>query len=93
MLHAGASMYTHGITPNSSVADELFTGYCGDETIIFPPCTNVPVYIGVAGARSYHPGGVNVVYVDGHVEFKSENIDLLLWQALATTNVGEIINE
>ena len=85
-------MYTHGITPNSSIADELFSGYCPPPDI-YPPCVDVPVYIGVAGARSYHPGGVNVVYVDGHVEFKSDNIDLLVWQALATTALGEIINE
>jgi prepilin-type processing-associated H-X9-DG protein len=46
----------------------------------------------VAGARSYHPGGVNAVFVDGHVEFKSDSIDLLLWQALASINGGEIIS-
>ena len=91
MVHAGASMYTHGITPNSTVADELFNGYCGAPSTTVPPCTNVRVYIGVAGARSYHPGGVNVTYADGHVDFRSDNIDLLLWQALASINGGEVI--
>ena len=88
---AGSATYTHGITPNSSVADELFNGMCpGPSTI--PPCVKVPVYIGVAGARSHHPGGVNAVFADGHVEFRSENIDLSLWQALASINGGEIIS-
>jgi len=88
---AGSATYTHGITPNSSVADELFNAMCpGPDTR--PPCVSVPVFIGVAGARSYHPGGVNAVFVDGHVEFKSENIDLLLWQTLASINGGEIIS-
>ena len=62
----------------------------GPSTI--PPCVNVRVYIGVAGARSHHPGGVNAVFVDGHVEFKSENVDLSLWQSLASINGGEIIS-
>ena len=92
MIHAGASMYTHGVTPNTSVADELFKPYCPGPDVL-PPCVSVPVYIGVAAARSYHPGGVNVVFVDGHVEFKSDSIDLPLWQALATTAGGETINE
>ena len=90
MVHAGGSMYTHGITPNSTVADELFTGYCGAPSSTVPPCTNVRVYIGVAGARSFHPGGVNATYADGHVEFQSDSIDLLVWQALASMNGGEI---
>ena len=87
----GTATYTHGITPNSSVADEISSSCCpGPSTI--PPCVKVPVYIGVAGARSHHPGGVNAVFVDGHVEFKSENIDLSLWQSLASINGGEIIS-
>ena len=90
-FYAGASAYTHEITPNSSVADELFNGYCPGPSVL-PPCVNVPTRLGVASARSYHPGGVNAVFVDGHVEFKSENIDLSLWQSLASINGGEIIS-
>ena len=36
-------------------------------------------------------GGVNVAFVDGHVDFKNDEIDLAVWQALATINGGEII--
>ena len=76
---------------NGVIWEIRVNGYCpGPSTV--PPCVNVSVYIGVAGARSHHPGGVNAVFVDGHVEFKSENIDLSLWQALASINGGEIIS-
>ena len=37
-----------------------------------------------ATARSWHPGGVNAVYADGHVSLFSDSIDLFVWQALAT---------
>jgi len=92
LVSAGASMYTHGITPNSSAPDEIAWGCCPD-TPIYPPCVNVPVYIGAAAARSYHPGGVNAMFVDGHVQFKNDTIDLPLWQALATIDLGDLINE
>ena len=44
-------------------------------------------------ARSYHPGGVNVVFADGHVDFYSDDVDLYLWQALSTVAGGEVIGE
>ena len=37
-----------------------------------------------AAARSRHPGGVNAVFVDGHVEFFSDNIDSNIWRGLST---------
>jgi prepilin-type N-terminal cleavage/methylation domain-containing protein/prepilin-type processing-associated H-X9-DG protein len=92
MVQAGASMYTHGITPNSSAPDEMTWGCCPGPDVS-PPCVPVPVYIGAAAARSRHPGGVNAMFVDGHVQFKNDTIDLPLWQALATIDLGDLINE
>jgi prepilin-type N-terminal cleavage/methylation domain-containing protein/prepilin-type processing-associated H-X9-DG protein len=92
LVSAGASMYTHGITPNSSAPDEISWGCCPGPDVS-PPCAPVPVYIGTAAARSYHPGGVNAMFVDGHVQFKNDTIDLPLWQALATIDLGDLINE
>ncbi len=39
---------------------------------------------------SYHPGGAQVVFADGHVELVSVNIDRRVWSALGTRAGGEI---
>lgn len=46
---------------------------------------------GVFGARSNHPGGVQVVRCDGSVQFVSESIDLTSWRALGTRNGGDVL--
>lgn len=43
-------------------------------------------------ARSEHPGGVNVAFVDGHVAFVKDTVNLLTWRALATRARGEVIS-
>jgi prepilin-type processing-associated H-X9-DG protein len=43
-------------------------------------------------ARSRHPGGVNAVVCDGHVQFFKDTINLAVWQALGTRNGGEVIS-
>jgi prepilin-type processing-associated H-X9-DG protein len=40
-------------------------------------------------ASSDHSGGVNVLYVDGHVKFVSNSIDWQVWQALGTCGGNE----
>lgn len=46
---------------------------------------------GVITSRSYHPGGVNTLLMDGSVRFQNENISLVNWRAMGTRNGGEII--
>ena len=41
-------------------------------------------------ARSRHPGGANVSFVDGSVHFVSETVDLDTWRALGSRNGGEV---
>ena len=41
-------------------------------------------------ARSRHPGGVNVSFVDGSVHFVSETIDVDTWRALGSRNGNEV---
>jgi prepilin-type processing-associated H-X9-DG protein len=43
-------------------------------------------------ARSLHPGGVNVLFGDGHVAFLKDTIQLGTWRALATRNGGEVVS-
>jgi prepilin-type processing-associated H-X9-DG protein len=43
-------------------------------------------------ARSKHPGGVNSLLADGHVQFVKNSIDVATWQALGSRNGGEVIS-
>ena len=54
-----------------------------------PSCTNGPnVATGVYTAASMHPGGINVAYCDGHVEFVTQSIDSKAWQDLGSRCPG-----
>ncbi|MCX7397765.1 MAG: DUF1559 domain-containing protein [Planctomycetales bacterium] len=45
-----------------------------------PSCTNgSSVMTGIYTATSLHPGGVNVAFADGHVQFVSHDIDVTIW--------------
>jgi prepilin-type N-terminal cleavage/methylation domain-containing protein/prepilin-type processing-associated H-X9-DG protein len=43
-------------------------------------------------ASSLHSGGVNVLFMDGHVQFVSDSVDWTVWQALGTINGQETVN-
>jgi prepilin-type N-terminal cleavage/methylation domain-containing protein/prepilin-type processing-associated H-X9-DG protein len=47
---------------------------------------------GWKAARSFHPGGVNGLFADGHVVFFREGIALETWRALSTRAGGETID-
>ena len=42
--------------------------------------------------RSNHPGGVNSLLADGHVQFIKNTINVVVWQALGSRNGGEVIS-
>ncbi|MGE0608887.1 MAG: DUF1559 domain-containing protein [Pirellulales bacterium] len=42
-------------------------------------------------ARSMHPGGVNVLMVDGSVRFAKNDISLYTWRAMATRDAGDVV--
>jgi prepilin-type N-terminal cleavage/methylation domain-containing protein/prepilin-type processing-associated H-X9-DG protein len=46
---------------------------------------------GWKAARSFHPGGVNVLFCDGHVVFTKNTISLAPWRAVSTRNGGEVV--
>lgn len=47
---------------------------------------------GNGGFASNHTGGANFLYMDGHVAFLSDNIDIDMYRALSTRGGGEIAN-
>ena len=47
---------------------------------------------GWKAARSFHPGGVNALYCDGHVVFAKNSVNLGIWQAISTRAGGEVVS-
>ena len=88
------SVYQHKETPNSSVPDCMRGFHCPDPSQQVAPCVNTCLEQEIAiAARSRHPGGVNVLFVDSHVDFYADEVDLDVWQSLATITGDEVISE
>lgn len=85
----GSTAYTHKLTPNSSAGDGIHDVLCVHMPELGLPCAEIAWEAGWAAARSHHPGGVNVVFADGHVNFKQDAIDFSVWQAISTINGDE----
>lgn len=49
--------------------------------------------IAVITSRSFHPGGVNVLFGDGSVKFINNSVSLPVWQALSTVAGGEAVTQ
>jgi prepilin-type N-terminal cleavage/methylation domain-containing protein/prepilin-type processing-associated H-X9-DG protein len=43
-------------------------------------------------SRSNHPGGVEALMADGHVQFMKNSINVSIWQSLGSRNGGEIVS-
>jgi prepilin-type processing-associated H-X9-DG protein/prepilin-type N-terminal cleavage/methylation domain-containing protein len=55
-------------------------------------CTNGAIsFDGALSAGSAHPGGANVLFLDGHVRFLKESISSATWRALGSRSGGEVI--
>jgi prepilin-type N-terminal cleavage/methylation domain-containing protein/prepilin-type processing-associated H-X9-DG protein len=79
--HCGAGgCYSHINTPNKKACY-----FAGSKTAGHPTSTMI-------GASSYHPGGVNVVLLDGSVKFIKDTVSQQTWWALATRAGGEVIS-
>jgi prepilin-type processing-associated H-X9-DG protein len=90
-----SQIYTQA-TPNSSSPDLFFPAErCADNynrPDLNLPCAPSALEETRAASRSRHPGGVNVLMADGSVHFKTQTIDLKIWQALGTIAGGEVIS-
>src|SRR5262249_15473374 len=69
--------YTHTVPPNNKQRDCF---------------RSVGLDRGHLAARSYHPGGVNVVRADGSVTFVRDNIDMAIWRAFGTRAGRETVD-
>lgn len=47
---------------------------------------------GLSPPRSFHPGGVDLLFGDGHVQFIPNSIADRVWSALGTYNRGDIVD-
>lgn len=88
----GAGLYNHLGVPNSPIPD------CVSSEVQCPPSLGtalVPQFstIGMSTARSRHPGGVNVLFMDGGVRFTSNSVDLHVWRAIGTIASGEVVGD
>jgi prepilin-type processing-associated H-X9-DG protein len=75
------------------------TGRGGPYYHVMPPnkpSCNVSADYGVIdsfiGASSSHPGGTNVLLMDGSVRFVKDSMSAILWSALGTRAGGEVIS-
>ena len=48
--------------------------------------------ITLQNASSYHPGGVNVLFMDGSVRFIKSSVSFQTWYAIATNDNGEVVS-
>ena len=86
MHYPEGPLYQHNFTPNSLVPDNVRTSWCVTRPEV--PCIgrfpshNTRKY--TVTARSYHPGGVNLLLADSSVRFVADSISLDIWQALST---------
>jgi len=77
-------MWTHHPSQGMVTAGEL-----GTSSPPFPPNSNFPNSRGSVGG---HPGGVNVAFCDGHVQFIKNSINFQIYRALFSRNLGEVVS-
>jgi prepilin-type N-terminal cleavage/methylation domain-containing protein/prepilin-type processing-associated H-X9-DG protein len=73
--------FTGGSTTNHYWTPNLQTADCMGDTD------------GLMSARSLHPGGVNVLLCDGHVQFFKDSVSQSTWWAVSTRNGGEVLGQ
>lgn len=78
-----STMYNHVAPPNWKSID------CGTRSAI----ADAPGEHAIISARSKHTGGVNASRGDGSVRFVSDGIDVLVWRAMGTRDLGEVVSD
>lgn len=85
----GHSMYNHIRPPNDTAGPDCRGGepHSKDTTTDWLNLTHNVT------AHSRHSGGVQTLFCDGHIQFISNSINLLVWQALGSRNGQEVIGQ
>jgi prepilin-type N-terminal cleavage/methylation domain-containing protein/prepilin-type processing-associated H-X9-DG protein len=78
-INGVSSTYSHTQTPNRN-------------SCYYTSIGQGPGVIHLLAASSYHPGGVNVAFMDGSVRFVKDSIAPKLWYSIATPNGRETID-
>ncbi len=58
----------------------------------FPDCTDAGRNAAISGPRSLHSGGVNMLMLDGHIQFIKDSVNITVFRALSTRAGGEIVS-
>jgi prepilin-type N-terminal cleavage/methylation domain-containing protein/prepilin-type processing-associated H-X9-DG protein len=77
-------MWTHHPSQGITTAGEM-----SGSSPPWPPNSNFPNSRGAVGG---HPGGINVAFADGHVQFIKNNINFQIYRALFSRNRGEVLS-
>ena len=86
-----ASMRGRGVAWAATTAgNSLTNGF-------LPPNSPIPDFVvhwsGFFGPKSWHPGGANVLFADGHVAFLTEGTDATVSRGLHSINGGETVSQ
>ena len=83
----GHSMYNHRRPPNDRRVDCRGGLPHSDKSLA--DWQNLSLNV---TARSRHPGGANLLFCDGHVQFIKDSIAVATWQAIGSRNGGEVVS-
>jgi prepilin-type N-terminal cleavage/methylation domain-containing protein/prepilin-type processing-associated H-X9-DG protein len=96
---ADSAGFTTMLAPNSTIPDAMYSAtacgctgtprVCNGNTPCVVVATLAPLF---EGARSFHPGGVNLSMCDGSVRFAKNTISLATWRAISSTRGGEVVS-
>lgn len=103
--HGGTTIFSTYHAPNSTEPDYGSSNGTNGTSLknaplqpptafeILPCAHNGKVKKGyIYAARSFHPGGVNLCFLDGSVHFISDTVDMTTYRAMSTTNAGETVS-
>jgi prepilin-type processing-associated H-X9-DG protein len=82
--------FTTAFTPNTRVPVNS-SGTTYDVDWISATESSLGDTFAAVTARSFHPGGVNLLLMDGSVRFVANSISLVTWRALGTRAGGEVL--